>query len=37
MSIGRNTRKPVAAASPIPRTTDSATSDMENLPEPRNL
>src|SRR5208337_3735922 len=30
MSIGKNTRKPVAAASPMPRTIDSATSDMDH-------
>jgi len=29
MSIGKNTRKPVAAASPMPRTIDSATSDTD--------
>ena len=29
MSIGKNTRKPVAAASAMPRTIDSAKSDME--------
>src|SRR5262249_24414064 len=29
MSIGKNTRKPVAAASPTPRTIDSATSDTD--------
>src|ERR1700730_16906582 len=28
MSIGKNTRKPVAAASPMPRTIENATSDM---------
>src|ERR1700738_4318921 len=30
MSIGKNTRKPVAAASPMPRTIDSATSDIDH-------
>jgi ABC-type uncharacterized transport system substrate-binding protein len=30
MSIGKNTRKPVAAASPMPRIIDSATSDMDH-------
>src|SRR5271166_6584469 len=30
MSIGKNTRKPVAAASPLPRTIDSATSDIDH-------
>ena len=31
MSIGKNTRKPVAAASAMPRTIDNAKSDMEAL------
>src|ERR1700730_11752468 len=30
MSIGKKTRKPVAAASPMPRTIDSATSDKDH-------
>jgi hypothetical protein len=29
MSIGKNTRKPVAAASAMPRTIDKAKSDMK--------
>jgi hypothetical protein len=29
MSIGKNTRKPVAAASPTPRTSDNGKSDMQ--------
>ena len=29
MSIGKNTRKPVAAARAMPRTIDNAKSDME--------